>query len=110
MGFHLILLLWLLQTAASQEANEIGCEEICGNVTIPSPFGIEPGCHLNSWFRVTCIETVDGRKPFISSIGLELLGSYTDAAVMVNTSVTYHNCSDKVNKGNAAYNQDAEIR
>ncbi|OMP04783.1 hypothetical protein COLO4_09304 [Corchorus olitorius] len=100
MGFQLLLLLWLIQAAASQDTNLFGCTEKCGNVTIPSQFGIEPGCYQNSWFIVTCKETVDGKKPFIARIGLELIQSISDSNVVVNSSVTYLNCKNKVNKGN----------
>ncbi|OMO90181.1 hypothetical protein COLO4_19311 [Corchorus olitorius] len=85
MGFHLILLLWLIQAAASQESNEFGCIEKCGNITIPSPFGIESRCYRNPWFKVSCNETVDGPKAFINRIG----------KVGVNHPVTYSNCHER---------------
>ncbi|KAK8549299.1 hypothetical protein V6N13_008975 [Hibiscus sabdariffa] len=56
---------------------------------------------LNSWFRVTCNETANGQKPFISSINLELLGKFRpyDKLVAVKNPVTYLNCGSEGNNG-----------
>ncbi|PPD77720.1 hypothetical protein GOBAR_DD25353 [Gossypium barbadense] len=102
MGFQLalyfILLLFLfllcpvLQAAESQEP---ACgKEVCGNITIPFPFGIDSSCYTNSWFRVTCISTHNGEKPFINvhDINLEVLDSPYSDAIVISKPVTYINC------------------
>ncbi|XP_017975794.1 PREDICTED: wall-associated receptor kinase-like 5 [Theobroma cacao] len=94
--YYSILLLWLIQTAASQEPGELGCQKKCGDVNISFPFGIEAGCFANTWFRVTCKETANGLKPFISRINLELLIS-TPTVVLINNPVTSVNCGNKDN-------------
>ncbi|XP_017974577.1 PREDICTED: wall-associated receptor kinase-like 8 [Theobroma cacao] len=103
MGIHSVLysvlLFWLIQAGASQDGR--GCVETCGKIIIPYPFGIKPGCYTNTWFRVTCNETVNGQKPFINRINLELLGSYSTRNAIVNGPVTYVNCGNKDNKGAA---------
>ncbi|KAK8548349.1 hypothetical protein V6N12_061263 [Hibiscus sabdariffa] len=94
MVFYFILQLpWLIRAPISD------CNETCGTVAIPFPFGIRAGCYNNSWFRVTCNETADGPKPFIKHINLELLGKFqsVDNIVSVNNPVTYLNCGDKGN-------------
>ncbi|KAK8682457.1 hypothetical protein V6N13_054845 [Hibiscus sabdariffa] len=100
--FYFILQLpWLIQPATSEASRASTCEEICGDVPLPFPFGIEPGCYNSSWFSVTCNETVNGPKPFISRINLELLGKFwpDDNVITVNNPVTYLNCGDKGNNG-----------
>ncbi|MFQ6627946.1 hypothetical protein Gotur_007752, partial [Gossypium turneri] len=103
MVFYFILQLpWLIQSASPFEAGEAGCKETCENVSIPYPFGIKRGCYHNSWFRVTCNKTINGTKPFISRINMELLPSYwpvEDNRVTVNNPMTYLNCDDKGNNG-----------
>ncbi|MBA0797465.1 hypothetical protein Gohar_008164, partial [Gossypium harknessii] len=75
-----------------------GCIDTCGNIGIPFPFGIEVGCYMNNWFRVTCEETMDGFRPFISSINLQLLDvSFSEGIVLVNNSVVYINCLRETN-------------
>ncbi|KAL1151160.1 hypothetical protein V6Z11_A09G022000 [Gossypium hirsutum] len=110
MGFHLalyfiLLLLFLfllcsiLQAAESQEP---ACgKEVCGNITIPSPFGlINSTCYTHPSFRVTCKQTPSGDKPFINvnGIDLEVLGKalYSNA-ILINNPVTYINC-DRINE------------
>ncbi|KAE8714509.1 Nucleic acid-binding proteins superfamily isoform 1 [Hibiscus syriacus] len=102
MVFYVILHLpWLIRPATSNAARASTCEEICGDVPLPFPFGIQPGCYNSSWFSVTCNETVHGFKPFISRINLELLGKFwpDDNVISVNNPVTYLNCGDKGNNG-----------
>lgn len=93
--FYFILQLpWLIRAASSD------CNETCGSVRIWHPFGIRTGCYYNSWFRVTCNQTTNGPKPFISRINLEMLyPSDSNFTVVVNNPVIYLNCDSKGNNG-----------
>ncbi|KAL4377551.1 hypothetical protein GQ457_02G043280 [Hibiscus cannabinus] len=81
------------------EPQEVFCgEEECGNVRIPSPFGMHKSCYSHSWFRVSCKQTKDGEKPFISvnDIDLEVLGSlFSPGTILIKSPVTYVNCDHK---------------
>ncbi|XP_040956081.1 wall-associated receptor kinase-like 9 [Gossypium hirsutum] len=107
MGFHLplylilLLLFMLCPILQAAESQEPACgKEACGNITIPSPFGIHSTCCTEPWFRVTCNPTLNGVKPFINvnGIDLEVLGKalYSNA-ILINNPVTYINC-DSINK------------
>ncbi|KAI3977122.1 hypothetical protein MKX01_042812 [Papaver californicum] len=55
-----VLLYWLqLATAeipntASEVVAKPGCQDRCGNVSIPYPFGIGPGCFIGKKFEIKC--------------------------------------------------------
>ncbi|XVF65413.1 hypothetical protein PTKIN_Ptkin09bG0247000 [Pterospermum kingtungense] len=78
------------------------CKEKCGNIDILYPFGIKEECYVNKWFRVSCNKTSDGPKPFISSMNkLQLFNvSFLQGSAIINNSITYFNCSDKVEDNN----------
>ncbi|KAK5802297.1 hypothetical protein PVK06_029883 [Gossypium arboreum] len=113
MGFHLplyfilLLLLLLCPILQAAESQEPGCgEEVCGNITIPSPFGIHRTCYTKPWFRVTCNPTLNGVKPFINvnGIDLEVLGKATYSnAILIKNPVTYINC-DRINEVSVSVN------
>ncbi|KAK8275629.1 hypothetical protein V6Z12_D10G148700 [Gossypium hirsutum] len=91
----------------STESQQAICgEEVCGNVTIPSPFGIHSRCYSRSWFRVSCRQTHKGEKPFISinDIDLELLGSLFQDTILIKNPVSYVNCDHKGEVGNSTVN------
>ncbi|KAK8571578.1 hypothetical protein V6N13_047247 [Hibiscus sabdariffa] len=76
-----------------RETSDAGCTGSCGNVEILYPFGIEVGCYMNEWFRVTCDETTNVPKPYLTRTGLQLLTiSIPEGTVVVNNPVTYSGC------------------
>ncbi|XP_052477311.1 wall-associated receptor kinase-like 6 isoform X4 [Gossypium raimondii] len=111
MGFHLplyflflFLLCPILQAAEFQEPT---CgKEVCGNITITSPFGIHSRCYTHPSFSVTCNQTLNGTKPFINvnGIDLEVLGKalYSNA-ILINYPVTYINCN-RINEASVRVN------
>ncbi|KAI3894887.1 hypothetical protein MKX03_018166 [Papaver bracteatum] len=105
--FH-VLFLWLqlvsaeFPVAAPRPIAKPGCEDKCGNVSIPYPFGTGDGCFLNKWFEIICNESSLGyRKPTtvygdynVSDISIQ--GGY-----MTTDVYTITNCSG--NKINYSY-------
>ncbi|KAK9285950.1 hypothetical protein L1049_025152 [Liquidambar formosana] len=94
---HAIIILWLnkaLALAAPQA--KPNCSEKCGSLVIPYPFGMgSPHCYMNEWFAVTCNSSSDHPKPFIRSIGLEVLNISLEGTVHVNSPVFSSNCHNR---------------
>ncbi|KAG5562328.1 hypothetical protein RHGRI_005155 [Rhododendron griersonianum] len=75
-----------------------GCQERCGNISIPYPFGIGSNCSIADGFAVTCNHSFNPPKPFINSINLEVLNiSLNGSTVQVNNPVITYNCSSRAN-------------
>jgi hypothetical protein len=53
----------LAATAASQP--DSSCNNTCGNLTIPYPFGTREGCYLDPSFLITCNYSSETPKPFL---------------------------------------------
>ncbi|XP_057780036.1 wall-associated receptor kinase-like 17, partial [Salvia miltiorrhiza] len=80
-------------TAAEASLSKNGCQQKCGDVTIPYPFGIGPNCSFNTSYAVECGSQ---SKPFLKSTGLEAFDfSLSDNTVRVMQRVTPLNCSSK---------------
>ncbi|KAK1410815.1 hypothetical protein QVD17_37355 [Tagetes erecta] len=60
-----------------------GCNDTCGNVRIPYPFGIGSNCSVSQWYTVDCNSSI----PYLPALNhLEVLGvNLEDQIVTVNT-------------------------
>ncbi|KAK1411495.1 hypothetical protein QVD17_38044 [Tagetes erecta] len=69
---HLLIFLSLTATLlAGAQFAKIGCNDTCGIVIIPYPFGIGAACSINLWYVVDCISA----KPYLLALNhLEVLG------------------------------------
>ncbi|KAL8193853.1 hypothetical protein R6Q57_026095 [Mikania cordata] len=92
--YRLLIFLSLTSTAVSKYA-KTGCNDTCGNVTIPYPFGIGADCSINPWYTVDCNSTT----PYLTALDhLELLRVDLDnQTVIVSTHTpTISNCQNPV--------------
>ncbi|KAJ6709286.1 WALL-ASSOCIATED RECEPTOR KINASE-LIKE 21 [Salix koriyanagi] len=66
--FSLVAVL-LAATLSAQEfpIAKPGCQDRCGNVTIPFPFGLTKDCYNDAKFLITCNHTFSPPKPFLGT-------------------------------------------
>ncbi|XP_038885912.1 wall-associated receptor kinase 2-like [Benincasa hispida] len=70
----LIILLSATLAAAAPEAAKglTGCDERCGDLKIPYPFGIKKGCYLDEDFSITCNKSHDPPKAFLKDSNTDI--------------------------------------
>ncbi|XP_028751586.1 wall-associated receptor kinase 2-like [Neltuma alba] len=56
-ALHFKLVLLVCTAAAAAAQTKRGCEDTCGNVSIPYPFGTSKNCYMNERFFVNCTTT-----------------------------------------------------
>ncbi|KAF8007392.1 hypothetical protein BT93_K1408 [Corymbia citriodora subsp. variegata] len=99
--FQVLLLLVSLNLQASGAAPGRpmpNCNNKCGEVTIPYPFGIGTGCFLDDWYEIVCQQ--DNTVPILKKIQLRVLNillpnftSVGDGMIKVSLPVIYLNAS-----------------
>ncbi|KAK1269866.1 Wall-associated receptor kinase 2 [Acorus gramineus] len=94
MGLQMLLFqfMLLITTAASQSLP--GCPSKCGAIDIPYPFGIGEGCFREN-FKVTCNETFNPPKPFISTGNLDFTKISIQDGLMYMTQFVAYDCYNK---------------
>ncbi|XAR59631.1 hypothetical protein NMG60_11015538 [Bertholletia excelsa] len=89
------------------------CQNMCGGVLIPFPFGMGEGCFINSWFEVECryYLRADGYgpswTPFLRTLNVEIHTiSLEDRKVRVRSPIMTWNCGDTRNRSETPINLD----
>nr|XP_043631943.1 wall-associated receptor kinase-like 6 [Erigeron canadensis] len=92
------LLIVLSLRVASQDLGRYakpGCNDMCGNVTIPYPFGIGPNCAINEWYVVDC----NSSTPYLHALNhFEVVGvNLSNQTITVSTpKPTFTDCQNPV--------------
>jgi hypothetical protein len=59
--------------AVTTAAGRSNCTTHCGNISIPYPFGVEPGCYHGSGFNLSCNQSTDPPSLFLGDGTVEVL-------------------------------------
>ncbi|KAL5708226.1 hypothetical protein ACHQM5_019045 [Ranunculus cassubicifolius] len=95
--FFFLFLRFVLATAQALIIAKPGCQDKCGEVSIPYPFGIGRNCFMNIWSEVKCDTRFNPPKVFLAHstphevVGLSVQMFYTTVRVKHNVSRI---CSD----------------
>ena len=88
MTVGMVFLLWsmnvFIKAVGLGNSSCSGAAAVCGNVTIPYPFGIEPGCYIDDWFAIDCNYTLGSSRPFLRSFDLEVLDISLEGTPRIN--------------------------
>ena len=88
MTVGMVFLLWsmnvFIEAVGLGNSSCSGAAAVCGNVTIPYPFGIKPGCYIDDSFAIDCNNTLGSPKPFLRRLDLEVLDISLEGTLRVN--------------------------
>ncbi|KAG5584893.1 hypothetical protein H5410_045327 [Solanum commersonii] len=62
----------MLPTSHNNLIAKPNCNESCGNISIPFPFGMTPDCILRDQFLVTCDYSLNPPQPFLENSSIEI--------------------------------------
>ncbi|KAJ0087113.1 hypothetical protein Patl1_08234 [Pistacia atlantica] len=91
--FQLILLVEILLIAATAATlvstiAKPGCNDTCGDVKIPYPFGTTPNCYFNEDFFINCSYFKNSLKPFLRNSNIDITSISWDGRLLVPNDVT----------------------
>ncbi|PWA44632.1 wall-associated receptor kinase [Artemisia annua] len=105
-AYHILLVIFLSLTTTSigySNYAKPGCNDRCGNVRIPYPFGIGANCSVNEWYVVEC----NSSTPYLSALNdhLEVLGVDLENQTIVVNMPKFTECfqTKKVDLGRSPF-------
>ncbi|PWA69208.1 vascular endothelial growth factor receptor 2 (VEGFR2) [Artemisia annua] len=105
-AYHILLVIFLSLTTTSigySNYAKPGCNDRCGNVRIPYPFGIGANCSVNEWYVVEC----NSSTPYLSALNhhLEVLGVDLENQTIVVNMPKFTECfqTKKVDLGKSPF-------
>nr|GMD94487.1 wall-associated receptor kinase-like 1 [Ipomoea batatas] len=109
-----VFLFFPVTAAAPPSLAKRGCEEWCGNVSIPFPFGIGEGCALDSWFLVKCDNSSNPPKPYLNSfLQIELQRQVVPVSLQNQTVTTLksvvNSCDNSAGEGRNAITNGTDL-
>ncbi|GFS34967.1 wall associated kinase 5 [Actinidia rufa] len=85
-----LVLAWLLGAAAMAASQALpGCENRCGNISIPYPFGTREGCYIGSQFLVTCNASNNSSKLFLTLSTIEVTDIFLWGELRISSWIGY---------------------
>ncbi|CAO2184152.1 unnamed protein product [Urochloa humidicola] len=73
--------------AATVPGSRSNCTRRCGDIDIPYPFGVEPGCYHAAWFNLTCDRSHHPPQLFLGDGTVQVLEiSVPEGTVRINSS------------------------
>ncbi|CAA0818453.1 Wall-associated receptor kinase 2 [Striga hermonthica] len=90
----MLLLTVTSTTSPNYPVAKPGCLDRCGDVTIPYPFGMTPGCYHSDSFIVTCNRTIYPPRPFLKNMSNEIT-EISLAGQLVLLQYIAHDCYDR---------------
>ncbi|KAJ4845645.1 hypothetical protein Tsubulata_014804 [Turnera subulata] len=93
-ALSLMFILLLLENIPQAKA-QLDCgNQTCGNISIPYPFGMAPGCYKDDWFKIECNKTSNPPTVFIPSIKAEVLNfsDYKESVIVKGPIKSLGNC------------------
>jgi hypothetical protein len=88
------LLLTSIKSSTALKMASPGCRETCGNLTIPYPFGIGPGCYYKQGFDVSCEDNrtfMPNSSSRIQVYNISLLGGQIQVSTLIASKCNYTN-------------------
>uniref|UniRef100_A0A6N2M0W8 Wall-associated receptor kinase galacturonan-binding domain-containing protein n=1 Tax=Salix viminalis TaxID=40686 RepID=A0A6N2M0W8_SALVM len=92
----MLLSLWPVAASTARSDAKPGCQEKCGNISVPYPFGIlEPSCAMNDNFFLNCTSNDEGHPELLFTINAPISNiSEQEGTVTVSIYAAF-NCYDK---------------
>ncbi|KAK2993026.1 hypothetical protein RJ640_001589 [Escallonia rubra] len=84
-----------ISTVNTAAITKPGCQQSCGNLTVPYPFGVDIGsvCSIDPWFDINCNTSFSPPKPFLNVGNMKVI-HISDSEIRTKN-VMASNCFDR---------------